>query len=206
MNKVITSWEIERHIDKWQWGIGFLGLRGFDVNAMVYYEPTSDRLKRQVECLVDWSLGSRNWIVCISQSSSYVRTLFDFVLASYVFTTGDRAIAVDVDDLTEAIDNPDGDKRDIIEFAELLLINYCDPNNPHLKWKKGAIANILHRRKYRRFSTMFNLFVRKVPDKMNSSKAVELTKGVVDIFGDTVYELFTDKNSKRVVIREEINV
>ena len=132
-----------------------------------------------------------------------MRQLFDFVLASYVFTTGQRAIAVDVDDLTEAVDNPEGDKRDIIEFAELLLVNYCDPNNPHLKWKKGAISNIFHRRKYNRYATMFNLFVREIPDKMDSSRAIQLTKGVVDVFGDTSYELFTDVNSKRVVIRDE---
>ena len=85
----------------------------------------------------------------------------------------------------------------------MLLVNYCDPHNPQLRWKKGAISNILHRRKYKRFATMFNLFVREIPDKMNSSKAVELTRGIVDVFGDTAYELFTDVSSKRVVIRDE---
>ena len=203
MSKVITSWGIDFNAEKWKWGIGFLSLRGFETDAFIYQEPDNERLKKQIECLVEWSLGSRNWIVTISESSVYVRLLFDFVLASYVFTTGHRAIAVDVDDLTEAVDNPDGEKRDIIEYAELLLVNYCDPNNPHLKWKKGAISNILHRRKYNRYSTMFNLFVREIPDKMDSSKAMSISKGIVDVFGDTAYELFTDVNSKRVVVRDD---
>lgn len=202
MSNVVVSWEVDPRADRWKWGFGFLNLRGFERSSLIYDVPENDRLRGQIECLVDWSTGSRNWIVCISQSSAYVRTLFDFVLASYVFTTGNRAIAVDVDDLTQAVDDPDGDKRDIIEFAELLLINYCDPNNPHLKWKKGAIANILHRRKHRRFATMFNLFVREIPKKMDSNKAMALARGIVDVFGDTAYELFTDVNSKRVVLRE----
>lgn len=203
MNKVANSWAVDFNAERWKWGIGFLSLRGFETDAFIYQEPDSKKLQKQIDYLVEWSMGSRNWIICISESSVYVRLLFDFVLASYVFTTGDRAIAVDVDDLTEAVDDPDGEKRDIIEHADLLLVNYCDPNNPHLKWKKGAISNILHRRKYKRLATMFNLFVRDLPDKMDSTKAIDLTRGIVDIFGDTTYELFTDVNSKRVVVRDE---
>lgn len=203
MNQVVNSWEIDLNADRWKWGIGFLTLRGFDPNAYIYNQPDSERLSNQVKYLVDWCMGSRNWIVCISQSSTYVRNLFEYVLASYVFTTGNRAIAVDVDDLIEAVDNPEGEKRDIIEFAELLLINYCDPSNTHLKFKRGGIANILHRRKHRRFATVFNLFVKKIPDKMNSSTALSLSRGITDVFGDSTFELFTDTNSKRVVVREE---
>jgi len=203
MSKVITSWEVDFNAERWKWGIGFLSLRGFHTDAFVYQEPDSERLRKQVECLVEWSMGSRNWIVCISKSSVYIRLLFDFVLASYVFSTGKRAIAVDVDDLIHAVDNPDGEKRDIIEFAELLLVNYCDPNNPQLRWRKGAIANVLHRRKYNRYATMFNLFVREILERMDSNRAIDLTKGIVDVFGDTAYELFTDINSKRVVVRDD---
>ena len=202
MNKVISSWEADARADRWKWGYGFLGLRGFVPSSPIFFEPENPRVKRQIELLVEWCMGSRNWIVCISQSSTYIRSLFDYVLASYVFTTGNRAIAVDVDDLIQAVDDPDGEKRDIIEFAELLLISYCDPNNQYLKWKKGAIVNILHRRKYNRLATVFNLFVREIPAKMDSTRAMALTKGVVDIFGFTAYELFTDTNSKRVVVRE----
>ncbi len=200
MTEVVTSWNVDASADKWKWGYGFLNLRGFEPDALIYYEPNSERLKKQVEGLVEWSIGSRNWIICLSESTIYVRRLFDYVLASYVFTTGNRAIAVDVDDLTEAIDEPDGEKRDIIEHSDLLLINYCDPANPELKWKKGAIANILHRRKYREYATMFNLFVRSIPEKIDSHTALEITTGIVDIFGYTTYELFSDVNSKRVVI------
>lgn len=203
MSRVVQSWEIDCNADRWKWGYGFLCLRGFELTSTVYFEPKSDRLKQQIERLVEWSLGSRNWIICISESTTYVRRLFDYVLACYVFTTDDRAIAVDVDDLIVAADDPEGEKRDIIEHADLLLINYCDPNNPQLKWKRGSIVNILHRRKHRGLATMFNLFVREIPRKMDSSKAIEMTKGVADVFGETAFELFTDANSKRVVIRGE---
>ena len=203
MNKVVTSWEVDPRADKWKWGHGFLSMRGFESGSVIYLEPKKERVKNQIERLVEWSLGSRNWIVCISESTTYVRRLFDYVLACYVFTTEDRAISVDVDDLIIAANDPEGEKRDIIEHANLLLINYCDPNNPQLGWRRGSIVNILHRRKHKGLATMFNLFVREIPKKMDSSKALELTRGIVDVFGGTAYELFTDKNSKRVVIREE---
>lgn len=199
----MTSWRADPASDKWKWGYGFLCLRGFEVNSFIYFEPKNERMAGQVEHLVEWSIGNRNWIVCISESTTYVRRLFDYVLASYVFTTGDRAIAVDVDDLIEAADDPEGEKRDIIEYADLLLINYCDPNNPQLKWKRGSIVNILHRRKHKELATMFNLFVREIPNKMDSAMAMQLTRGIVDVFGETAYELFTDRYSKRVVVRGE---
>jgi len=205
MIDVVPSWEVDSSADRWQWGYGFLNLRGFEQDSFIYYSPHTDHLKKQIESLVQWTTGSRNWIICISESTIYMRKLFDYVLASYVFTTGKRAIAVDVDDLTEAINDPEGDKRDIIEYADLLLINYCDPANPELKWKKGAIANILHRRKYRGHATVFNMFVRSIPAKIDAKKALGISAGIVDIFGYTAFELFSDDNSKRVVITGDQN-
>lgn len=197
--EVYHPWSIDPTADRWKWGVGYLEQR--QLPKGVLYRPDDDRLIKQVECLVEWALGSRGWIVCICDSTSYIRTLYGYVLASYVLSTSERAIAVDVDDLTEAVDEPDGEKRDIIEFADLLLVNYCDPNNPHLKWKKGAIANIFQRRKYNQLATMVNLFVRNIPEKMDSTKALEFTEALIDIFGETIYELFTAQDSKRVVIR-----
>jgi hypothetical protein len=199
MIEVILPWEVDRTSSKYTWAAGYLEQRR--VPSIVYLQPKDERLVKQISSVVKWTLGSRNWIVCICNSTGYIRSLFGYVLASYVFTTQGRAISVDVDDLTTAIDEPDGDKRDIIEYADLLLINYCDPDNPHLKWKKGAIANILQRRKYKKLSTVLNVFSRKIPDKMDSAKALKMTERVTDMFGETSYELFTDQDSKRVLIR-----
>lgn len=200
MIEVKKPWEVDRTADRYKWGVGYLEQRLLP--SEIYGEP-EEKLARQMHCMVKWSLGSRNWIVCLCDSTSYVRTLFGYVLASYVFTTKERAIAVDVDDLTSAIDEPDGEKRDIIEHADLLLVNYCDPDNPQLKWKKGAISNILHRRKYRKLATTVNVFVRNIPEKMDSAKALKLSESIIEMFGETSYELFTSEDSKRVVIRPD---
>lgn len=195
------AWTVDRVADKYKWAMGYLEQRLLPPE--VYGRPKSERLVKQVECLVEWSLGNRNWIVCICDSTSYMRTLFGYVLSSYVLTTRERAVAVDVDDLCQAVDEPDGDMRDIIEHADLLLINYCDPANPQLKWKRGAIANILQKRKYRKLATVVNLFVYNLPAKMSSDLALEFTKSVIDLFGETSYELFVSEDSKRVVVRQE---
>lgn len=196
---ILHPWNIDRTATRFKWGAGYLEKRLIPLE--VYGRPEDDKLVKQVEYLVEWSLGSRNWIVCICDSPSYIRSLFGYVLASYVFTTKERAIAVDVDDLISAVDDPEGEKRDIIEYADLLLVNYCDPDNPQLKWRKGAISNILHRRKYKGLATIVNVFVYTIPKKMDAAKALELSEALIDMFGATSYELFTSQDSKRVVIR-----
>lgn len=198
--EVQYPWDVDRTADRNKWGVGYLEQRLLPPD--IYGKP-DDRLARQMHCIVEWTLGSRNWIVCICESTSYIRTLFGYVLASYVFTTKERAIAVDVDDLTSAIEEPDGEKRDIIEHADLLLVNYCDPANPQLKWKKGAISNILHRRKYRKLATVVDVFVRNIPSKMDSAKALKMSESIIEMFGETSYELFTSQDSKRVIIRPD---
>jgi hypothetical protein len=201
MTQVLHPWDVDRSSTRFKWAIGYLEQRLLP--SEIYGRPTDGRIVKQIECIVEWALGSRNWIVCLCDSTSYIRVLFGYVLASYVFTARERAIAVDVDDLTNAVEYPDGDRRDIIEHADLLLINYCDPANPQLKWKKGSIANILHRRKYKRLATVVNVFVRNLPDKMDSKRALKFSESVIDMFGETSYELFTSEDSKRVVIRAE---
>jgi hypothetical protein len=193
-------WDVDKTAERYKWGAGYLEQRLLPLE--IYGKP-EDRLVRQMQLIVEWSLGSRNWIVCLCDSASYLRTLFGYVLASYVFTTGERAISVDVDDLTSAVEEPDGEKRDIIEHADLLLVNYCDPDNPQLKWKKGAISNILHRRKYNKLSTIVGVFVRNIPSKMDSAKALKLSESIIEMFGETSYELFIAQDSKRVVIRTD---
>jgi len=200
MIQVQYPWDVDRRADRFKWEVGYLEQRLLP--SEIYGRP-EDKLAKQVEYLVEWSLGSRNWIVCLCDSTSYMRVLFSYVLASYVFTTGERAIAVDVDDLTKAVDEPEGEKRDIIEHADLLLVNYCDPANPQLKWKRGAIANIFQRRKYNKLSTIVNVFVRNVPEKMDSTKALELSETIIEMFGETSYELFISQDSKRVVVRPD---
>ena len=200
MKQVQCPWNVDRTADRFKWGVGYLDQRLLP--SGIYGQP-DDKLAKQVECIVEWTLGSRNWIVCICDSTSYIRVLFGYVLASYVFTTGERAIAVDVDYLTNAVDEPEGEGRDIIEHADLLLVNYCDPANPQLKWKRGAIANILHRRKYNKLSTIVNVFVRNIPEKMDSAKALKLSETIIEMFGETSYELFISQDSKRVVVRPD---
>lgn len=199
--EVIHPYDIGKSPEKWGWAIGYLGMRGFDIHSFVYKTPEDDRVKKQIDCLTKWAYGSRNWLVCLCESPSYMRTLFAYVMSSYVFTTGNRAIMCDVDDLLEAVEDLQGDKRDIIEHADLLLISYADPSNQHLKWRKGSIANILQRRKFRRLSTFMDIFVPSIPKSIDEVERFNLSKAIVDSFGESVFELFTGDSAKNVVVR-----
>lgn len=203
MIDVVLPWEVNIAADKWKWSVGYLSLRGCDIRSDVYRQPTTGKSITRIEKLVEYSLGSRNWIVCVCDSTIYMRSLFSYVMASYIFTTNERAIIVDVDDLIQAVDEPDGELRDIIEFAELLMVCYCDPHNPQLKFKRGAVASIFHRRKQRRLATMVDLFVGSIPDPITEEKRVSTIMRLTDSFGESVHELFTGPTSKHVIVRSK---
>ena len=91
MIEIKYPWEVDRAADRFKWGVGYLEQRSLPLG--IYLKPDDDRLVNQIKCIVEWTLGSRNWMVCICSSTSYMRTLFGYVLATYVFTTKERAIA-----------------------------------------------------------------------------------------------------------------
>lgn len=201
--EIIHPWDVNTTADRWKWAIGYLSLRGIDPFSKVYEAPKegSERFVAQIDCVVRSSLGSRCWIICMCESSAYIRNLYSFAMATYVFTTGERACIADADDLIHAVDNPDSNTRDIIEYADLLLVCHCDPEYPGLKFKKAAIANILHRRKFRKLSTVVEVFTPIIPSPISKTDRTNLAKTLTDSFGETTYDLFTGRTHKHLIVR-----
>lgn len=200
--EIVHPWDVETTADRWKWAVGYLSLRGVDPYSKIYGKPKGeDRLISQIDCIVRTTLGSRNWALCMCESSAYIRNLYSYVMATYVFTTGERACIADADDLIVAADQPDSNIRDIIEYADLLLICHCEPEYPQFKWKKAAIANILHRRKFRKLSTIIEVFTTHIPTPLPKSERKAIAKTVSDSFGASVYDLFTGENHKHLIVR-----
>lgn len=200
--EIVHPWDVETTADRWKWAVGYLSLRGIDPFSVVYGKPEDkERFVSQIDCLVRTSLGSRNWALCMCESSAYVRNLYSFVMATYVFTTGERACMADADDLIMAADDPQSNIRDIIEFADLLLVCHCEPEYPQFKWKKAAIANILHRRKFRNLSTIVEVFTPTIPSPLSKAERKGIAKSITDSFGASVHDLFTGRDHKHLIVR-----
>jgi len=199
---IVHPWDVDAIADRWKWAVGYLSLRGIDPNSSFYKKPKGrDRLISQIDCMVRTSLGSRNWAVCMCESTAYMRTLFFYVMATYVFTTGERAYVADAEDLILSVDDHDSNTRDIVEFADLLMICHCEPEYPAFKWKRAAIANILHRRKFRKLSTFVDLFAPTIPDPLPKKERIGIAKRITDSFGASVYDLYEGDESKHLIVR-----
>jgi hypothetical protein len=200
--EIIHPWETSTAA-KWKWAVGYLSLRGIDPTSAFYDKPEGDKVLSQIDCLVRTALGTRNWAICMCESSSHMRSLFFYAMASYVFTTGERAYVADVEDLIVAAEEPDSNTRDIVEFADLLMICYCDPDYPQFKWRRGAVANILQRRKFRRLATFVDVFSISIPEPLPKEDRYTIARTVIDSFGANVYDLFTGEDSKHLIVRPE---
>lgn len=192
--EVIFPWAIERQAEKWQWAIGFFNVKG--ISATVWSVPKNSKVVNQIEKLTLWTLGSRNFILCMSESPSYMRSLYPYVFSTFVCTTGERAEIADIADILEAVDNPDGEKMDAIEYADLLIVPYCDPDNRELKFRRGAVANLFQRRKQRGRSTITDLFIERMTFKPESYE--QYSRNLIHSFGPVVKELFQGDHAKMV--------
>jgi hypothetical protein len=184
--------------DKWVWHMGFLTSK--NAPDYIWEEPESSKVKNQIKCLTEYALGSRRWVICLCESSAYMRSLYPYVMATYVLTTSDRAIIADVDDLIVATDDHTGVMRDTIEYSNLLLIPYADPNNSLLKYRRGTITNIMQRRKANKRATVVDLYINDLRG-VNAKGRFKHCLKLVDSFGQPVFELFTGDEAKHVVVK-----
>lgn len=203
--EVQLPWTIakaNRSADRWRWAYGYLTNRGISPTSDFFQRPSSlTPLEQQAKKLVKFAKCKRNWATLLCESPTYMRSLFGYAMVAHVFTTNERALIVDADDFIQAVDSPDGDMRDLIEFVDLLMICHVEPDHVQFKWKRSTVANILQRRKMRKLATFLEVFVKSLPTPLPEEDRVKNCMKVVDSFGAHVYELFTGSNSKSVIVR-----
>lgn len=202
---VILPWEIDPKASKWQWAVGFVSTRSL-YDRRVWREPTDDLVASQIEKMVHFLRGSRNWVLCFSSSPSYMRRLYQYVLASWACTTGDRAEVVDIQDLISIIFERNEERREAVECANLLILPYASPDQVGLQAARGSISNLLMRRKAANLPTITDVFIRDRPK--GKAWYINESKAVADVFGQLAYDLFNGDSTKFVYVsvpRERYN-
>lgn len=194
---VVLPWEIDPKASKWQWAVGFVSTRSL-YDRRVWREPSDDLVASQVEKMIHFLRGSRNWVLCFSSSPSYMRRLYQYVLAAWACTTGDRAEVVDIQDLITLIFERDDERKEAVERADLLILPYASPDQVGLQAARGSISNLLMRRKAANLPTITDVFTRDRPK--GKAWYINESKAVADVFGQLAYDLFNGDSTKFVYV------
>lgn len=197
LNPIVLPWEIDPKASKWQWAVGFVSTRRF-YDRNVWRDPCDEDISTQVEKMVNFLRGSRNWVLCFSNSPSYMRKLYQYVLAAWACTTGDRAEVADIQDLISIVFDRDEERREAVECANLLILPYSAPSQVGLQAARGTISNLLMRRKAANLPTVTDIFT--VDRPKGKSWYINESKAVVDTFGQLAYDLFNGDSTKFVYV------
>jgi hypothetical protein len=193
----IMPWDIDTSSEKWLWAVNYITTRSF-YKGSVWGAPKEQKTADQIKRIVQWSLGTRNFILCFSPSPLYMRKLYMYVTASWTLTTGGRAEIADIDDLQnimyDKFKHPE--KREALQEADLLCLPYAERGHSGLNSIRGSVSNMLMKRRTLNKSTIVDLFVGKRPVVLNEDWFIPNSKRIIDNFGELAYDLFYGENAK----------
>lgn len=194
MSDMIRSWEIVPEAPKYRWGTQILQETSPD---FVWEEP-SDRMVSQLERIFHFLNSDRNWVVCFCQSPLYMRTIYAYLSAIWVYSTGTVASTVDLTDIVDmAIKNPE--KLDELGRMDLLILPYGGAPAQALQRVRGRIASVLQYRRLHSKPTVMDIQVAHLPRGLD-----DVSEGLMvveDIFGKVISDLLINGNTKYVAVQ-----
>jgi hypothetical protein len=207
-SEIVYPWVIDALADRWLWPVSYINSRGF-CDRSVWKSPKIPKMESQIHNLMKFILGPRKFVLCYCRSPVHMRTLYNYVAASWSLTTMSRSEVVDVQDLLNAIFGGDDDRLEAIEEADLLMLPYVDGAHIGLKKARGHIANMLVRRKVRKKPTITDIWVPRPPkivdDKVNREWYISQASRLKDAFGDMIFDLFFGDQAKHVFVSSDLD-
>lgn len=195
--ETVLPWEIDLTLAKWGWSTTFISSRAY-YDRHVWQHPEQIKIVDQVMNLVPYFYGTRNFILCFSTDPVYVRKLYHYLAAAWALTTNSRVEIADIQELIEVMFGDDEARKEAIWQADLLFLPYAAKDHPGISKVRGAISNMLLRRKAAGLPTVTDLYIKRKPrDKMD---LVNYAKRLVDTFGDVAFDLFWGDAAKYVYI------
>lgn len=153
--------------------------------------PSKPETDQQVRAIVEYLCGSRNFILLMSQDSSYIKSLYFYIAATWVTT---KETGFEIVDIT-AINNFDRENLIVLEQTGLLILPYVDPTDYNLRRTKNIVGNTLSKRKSLFKPTLLDTFVKA---KDSSLDAVET---IAPIYGDQSVPMFLKKSTNSKIIK-----
>lgn len=185
-------WSINQDSDEWLWSMSYIRRR-YMYCEEIWKAP--DKLRQiQIKGIVSYLLGSRNFALCLSVSPTYMRSLYPYIMASWVLTTKTRAEIAEISMIVSHIFDKNLDRLEAIEKADLLIIPYCEPNQAGLNHTRSQISNIIMTRKAQKKATLIDTWISgkhaNPKNKDDLASIVKKTNVIQDLFGDLVFDMY----------------
>lgn len=159
-----------------------------------YFKPPEERTDKIVRKIVECCFGSRNFVMNISNSASYMRVLYSYVGLTWALNT-DKGFAV-----------LDLKKQDFdVDYAatvDLLIVPFAILNNYEASLVRGSLRNVVDRR-FATFKPLItDFYTEEIPEDIQD--VVSYIQEMDHTFGDGGYDFFVSRRGKVLRIEKEI--
>lgn len=201
--KIIKPWEIDIDLSDYRWALYYLKDR--KIPDFIFSKP-SVLMGERIEFLINQvCTKNRKWVICFSDSVTYIRTLYAYVVATFVLSTN----------LNAEIKSPQG----LIEFAfgkqsflpaddelpiqacALLMFQCFEATHPGYIKARPKIIELLTDRKIQKKPFIFSLYSENLPK--NKEDIPKFSVSLTDFFGKQARDLFSDELTKFVILKSE---
>lgn len=226
--ETVLPWKIDLSLPKWGWSTTFISSRVYydrrvwksplsvgeakaeveenkrweeekkkDPNAR-RRDPIVSAMEGQIKSLIPYLYGSRNFVLFFSTNPVYIRKLYQYMAAAWVLSTNKRVEIADIQELIEVMFGDDEGRKEAIWQADLLFLPYPAKDHPGITKIRGAISNMLIRRKTAGLPTVTDLYVKRKPKEKPA--LITQAKRLMDTFGDMAFDLFRGDSAKHVYV------
>lgn len=190
-------WEYQEALaedEYYTWIVQYLNKKGLPLSCL---NNPGKQKERQLKFICKSLLGSRNFILLVSQNPSYVIELYHQVAAIWTLTT---ELGFEIVDLISLNPFDYEFATAVYKYKEigLLIIPYVDPTDYNLRRIKTTMGNIISYRKANNKPTITDTFGNSTTT--NKAQLCETIKNLGNVFGDQAFPMFMDEKSNAKII------
>lgn len=162
-----------------------------------YLQKPSEVEEKQVKAVCEYLLGSRNFMLLVSQDTSHTMSIYFWLCGVWAATT-QKSFEIVVPTNLDPFDNEYQAQLKKMKSCELLILPYTDPTDYSLRRTKNALGGVLSERKARHKPTIMDVFSRKNPD---SNDLKELVDSLIPVFGEQCGPILLDEGGTSKIIK-----
>ena len=200
---IVFPWEADLGHPDLRWAN--YSLKDKNTPNFVFSEP-SPLMKSRIEFLVSqFCTKSRRWVICFSDSVTYMRLLSEYTAATFILSTRLSAEVKGPKDIIDFAFNLNASFNPFIDppiqTCSLLILSHFDCMYPGFQKAKSKIIELLIDRKIQKRPFMFTLYSSTLPTSSND--IAKFSAPLVDYFGEQARDLFSDTLTKFVILKGE---
>ena len=179
--------------DEYKWMIPVIFDKGI---PMSYTKKPKEDIVTRIEKMYHYMVGSRNFVLLISNRSAYVQSLF-YSFGLTWFTSTKKQF--DIVDLGHIKENPS--LYATIEHTHLLMVPHTNMDAYTLRDVRDRIGGLLIKRQVKNMPTIIELYNRKPASSLSNKEIPLLLTSLSSVYGESCAGTFMDKSSNCKIIK-----